>query len=239
MQNQQQPYAAQSQQYMTQPNPKTQPSLQQNKPYSTVKSGNNWGISQTTPITSQWNQPMSNNILNPQKQLTPAERIEMITEIYKTVLGREPSTRDINYYKYSTLKREQIQDKLLKSDEHTNLIEQGAKYPQAETELNTARARIQKLENQIRDELEEFKKLISLLKEKNRCIEQLRIQKSNRYAIPKYMIEQKPQRESSQDISDTTNIVEINEQKQSQHIHNSKVKSRRSLTEKIRDILSK
>ena len=55
-----------------------------------------------------------------------------LKEIFFLVLGREPSSRELSYYKYSIIGKGEIVKSLLSSDEHKETIERGIKYPELE-----------------------------------------------------------------------------------------------------------
>jgi hypothetical protein len=114
------------------------------------------------------------NSSNSKGRKTPQERVEMIKEIYKGILQREPSTRDINYYKYSTLDENQIRKQLITSSEHKDLIKNGNQYKKLKEQTEQLQTRTKMLESQIQDQLDEFKELNILLKEKNHHIQDLR-----------------------------------------------------------------
>lgn len=118
----------------------------------------------------------------PQKRLTPEERVQMIKKVYAEILGREPDTRDINYYKYSTLNEEQVKKQLLSSTEHKELTKKGRDFDKIKSQTGQLQTRCKMLEGQIKDQLEEFKQLNLLLKEKNQYIQELREEKG---AYPK------------------------------------------------------
>lgn len=108
------------------------------------------------------------------KRLSPQERVEMIEKVFNEILNRKPDTRDINYYKYSTLSEEEIKKQLLTGNEHKQLLLDGRDYKKLKDRALQAETRVKVLEGQIRDQVEEFKQLTNLLKEKNRHIQDLR-----------------------------------------------------------------
>jgi len=110
----------------------------------------------------------------PPKRQTPEERVQMIKKVYSEILGREPDTRDINYYKYSTLNEDQIKKQLLTSAEHKYLIKKGREYDKLKNQTDQAKTQAKMLEGQIKDQIEEFKQLNILLKEKNDYIQKFR-----------------------------------------------------------------
>ncbi len=113
--------------------------------------------------------------------LTPQERVKMIEEVYKLVLNREPDTRDINYYKYSTLDKNEIIAQLLDGKEHKQVIDDGRGFKKMKDRAEQAEIRSKLLQNQIQDQLQEFKELTNLLEEKNRQLKLLRQKNGNPY----------------------------------------------------------
>ncbi|MBN1618859.1 hypothetical protein JW887_06000 [Candidatus Dojkabacteria bacterium] len=108
------------------------------------------------------------------KRLTPEERVEMIEKVFQEVLSRKPDTRDINYYKYSTLDEDQIKKQLINSTEHKDLLTKGREYEQLKTTADQAQTKSRMLEGKIQDQIEEFRQLNILMQEKNRYIVKLR-----------------------------------------------------------------
>lgn len=108
------------------------------------------------------------------KRLSPQERVEMIEKVFNEILNRKPDTRDINYYKYSTLSEEEIKKQLLTGNEHKQLLLDGRDYKKLKDRALQAETRVKVLEGQIRDQVEEFRQLTNLLKEKNRHIQEMR-----------------------------------------------------------------
>jgi uncharacterized coiled-coil protein SlyX len=118
--------------------------------------------------------PLTDSEDSSNPRLTPSERISMIENAFKDILGREPDTRDLNYYKYSSLSQEEIRKELICSKEHQTLIEEGRESKKVKNSLNIANTRIKVLESEIQDQEKSFKELNSLLKEKNLHIKELR-----------------------------------------------------------------
>ncbi|MCK9368457.1 hypothetical protein M0R04_00555 [Candidatus Dojkabacteria bacterium] len=127
------------------------------------------------PFSDGWDNPWADTPVGQQaKRQSPQERLSMIEKIYADVLGRKPDTRDINYYKYSTLSEEEIREQLLSGNEHKQLIGDGREYKKVKDRALQAETRVKLLEGQIRDQVEEFRQLTNLLNEKNSHIKQLR-----------------------------------------------------------------
>lgn len=143
--------------------PPSQPPMQNNQ--------NNWN----DPWASPWDNPNSNpNNNSNAKRLSPQERVTMIEAAYLEILGRKPDTRDINYYKYSTLSEEEVKKQLITGNEHKQLLLDGRDYKKLKDRALQAETRVKVLEGQIVDQVEEFKILTNLLKEKSRYIQELR-----------------------------------------------------------------
>lgn len=128
-----------------------------------------------------WNQP--GQMQGQEKRLTPQERVEMIEKVYQEILNRKPDTRDINYYKYSTLSEEEIRKQLIAGKEHKQLLDDGKDYKKMKDRAMQAETRVNMLESQIKDQVEEFRHLTELLTEKNQYIQQLRQKLNNPYNL--------------------------------------------------------
>ncbi len=102
---------------------------------------------------------------------------EEIEKVYELVLGRKPTSREIAYYRYSTVKKGDVVNKLLKSDEHKRIIEKGHKYPDIENQEKLAQSNILKLRHSIEDQNGEMEEMRSMLEQKNREIAVLREEK--------------------------------------------------------------
>lgn len=113
----------------------------------------------------------------------PVGKSSLIKKVYKQVLGREPSSREMAYYKYSLAKKEDIIKRLLESEEHEDILEKAKKYPELEETNLKLESKVLKLESKLRDNEEEFKQLKSLLEEKNATIKELRKTKE----VPPYL----------------------------------------------------
>ncbi|KUK77058.1 MAG: coiled-coil [candidate division WS6 bacterium 34_10] len=112
---------------------------------------------------------------------SPKDRIPMIKEVFELVLGREPSSRELSFYKYGTQDREEIIEKLLNDDEHKKLVEKAGKVPKLEDKVKGTEHKVVKLTQQIKDMEEESKQIKNLLDEKNREIAILRREKQDPY----------------------------------------------------------
>lgn len=102
------------------------------------------------------------------------DKEEKIKKIFELVLGREPSTRELAYYKYSAYETKEIAQELLESEEHSDTIEKGIKYQQLEIDLHKSKSRILKLQSVLDDKEKELEENMKLLNEKNKLIENLR-----------------------------------------------------------------
>lgn len=105
----------------------------------------------------------------------------VVKKIYKLVLGREPSSRESAYYKYSDAKKDEIVKKLLESEEHKEIIEKAKKYPELEEKNSKLKSTVLKLKSRAKDRANEFTELKRLLDEKNETLRTLRIEKNAPY----------------------------------------------------------
>lgn len=145
-------------------------------------------LPQTPPVQDDWVDPWSGSFgpstppsESKSKRMTPQERVGMIETLYTEILGRKPDTRDINYYKYSTLTEEEIRKQLIAGNEHKQLLLDGRDYKKMKERALQSETRVRVLEGQIRDQVEEFKQLTTLLKEKNRYIQEIREKLNERF----------------------------------------------------------
>lgn len=102
---------------------------------------------------------------------------EDIEAVYELVLGRKPTSREVAYYRYSAIKKDEIYKKLLKSDEHKEVIEKGRKYGDLENQERLNQSTILKLKHNIDDQVSEVGEMKSMLEQKNREIAILREEK--------------------------------------------------------------
>ena len=100
-----------------------------------------------------------------------------VEAVYELVLGRKPTSRELAYYRYSTAKKDEILKKLLKGDEHKQIVEKGRKYPELENQEKLAQSNILKLRHSIEDQNGEMEEMKSMLEQKNREIAVLREEK--------------------------------------------------------------
>jgi hypothetical protein len=115
---------------------------------------------------------------------SPSERSPMIEKIFKEVLGRKPSSRELSFYKYGVMKGEEIRIKLLKSEEHKKLLEDARKLPKVENDLKNSQTSEKRLTQKIEDIGEEVRQSKILLEEKNDIIHGLREELNNPYDLP-------------------------------------------------------
>jgi len=117
-------------------------------------------------------------------KMRPSAKASMIEKIFKEVLGRKPSSRELAYYKYGVMEEEAIRLKLIKSKEHKEILENASKLPNVETELKDVRISERKLNQKIDDIINEIEESEKLLREKNLVIKELREKAKNPYNFP-------------------------------------------------------
>lgn len=120
----------------------------------------------------------------------PKVKAPAVQEIFQLVLGREPSSREMSYYKYSTLKKEEVINKLLDGEEHKNILEKSKKFPELKEENKKYQSTILKLKSNIEDSRNEYLELKRLLVEKNNIIESLRQNRDLPFLTNKSTIEE-------------------------------------------------
>jgi septal ring factor EnvC (AmiA/AmiB activator) len=115
------------------------------------------------------------------KRTPPKERIPMIKEVFELVLKREPTSRELSFYKYGIQEREEIIEKLLEDKEHEDNLKNSKKVPKLEDKVKEAEHKVVQLTQQIKDLEEESKQIRDLLDEKNKEIAILRREKNDPY----------------------------------------------------------
>ncbi|MCD4756411.1 hypothetical protein K8R20_02240 [bacterium] len=105
---------------------------------------------------------------------SPKERLPMIKKVFKLVLNREPSSRELSFYKYGVQTKEEVVEKLLNSEEHKEMLKTFKKFPKLEERAKSAEHKASKLKQNIEDSGQEELHLKNLLDEKNREIAILR-----------------------------------------------------------------
>lgn len=114
-------------------------------------------------------------------KLSPKDRVPMIEEVFKLVLNRKPSSRELSYYKYGNQNREEIIEKLLENDEHKEALEDYKELPTVQDQLKKSENQVKRLNQRIEDSKEESIQLKNLLNEKNKEIAILRREKEDPY----------------------------------------------------------
>ncbi len=115
------------------------------------------------------------------------DKTEDVEKVYELVLGRKPTSRELSYYRYAPVKKDEILKKLLKSDEHKDLVKKGREYPELEEREKLGQSTILKLKHSIEDQQEEFKETKAILQEKNREIGVLREEKNIPYVTQSFL----------------------------------------------------
>jgi septal ring factor EnvC (AmiA/AmiB activator) len=115
------------------------------------------------------------------KRSAPKDRIPMIKEVFELVLNREPSSRELSFYKYGVQEREEIIEKLLEDDEHKEALEKSKELPELEDRVKDAEHKSLQLKQRLQDQQEEIDQIRNLLDEKNKEIAILRREKDDPY----------------------------------------------------------
>lgn len=104
-----------------------------------------------------------------------------IKKLYNQILGRDPSSREMAYYKYSSAKKEDIIKKLLGGEEHVEILQKAKQHSELTEKNSKLKSTVLKLKSKAKDRKVEFEQLNSLLNEKNETIKELREQKNVPY----------------------------------------------------------
>jgi hypothetical protein len=112
---------------------------------------------------------------------SPKDRVPMIKEAFKLVLNREPSSRELSFYKYGMQSKEEITEKLLNDDEHKEAFEKAKQLPEIEEQKKQAEHKVMQLTQNMEDSQEEIVQVKNLLEEKNKEIAILRREKGDPY----------------------------------------------------------
>ncbi len=115
------------------------------------------------------------------RKSAPSDRIEMVKELFQLILNREPSSRELSFYKYGVQEKEEIIDKLLNDKEHEQLLEKAKDFPELEDRTKEAEHKVLQLKQKTKDMKEELVQTKDLLDEKNREIAILRREKNDPY----------------------------------------------------------
>ncbi len=112
---------------------------------------------------------------------------EEVEKAYDLVLGRKPTSRELSYYRYSSSKFIDIVKKLLKGDEHKDLVEKGRKYGDLESQQRLSQSTILKLKQGVEDQVGEINEMRAILDQKNREIAVLREEKRIPYVTQSFL----------------------------------------------------
>ena len=115
------------------------------------------------------------------RRSAPKDRIPMIKEVFQLVLNREPSSRELSFYKYGIQEKEEIIEKLLNDKEHKELLEKSKEYPKVEEKLKDSNHKVVQLKQEVEDNKQEIDEVRNLLNEKNKEIAILRRENSDPY----------------------------------------------------------
>jgi predicted nuclease with TOPRIM domain len=127
---------------------------------------------------------------SPLKRRPSVKKSPLVTKIYKLVLGRKPSSREMAYYKYSSAEEEDILKKLLEGDEHKEILEKAGKYSELKEKNKKLKSTVLRLKSKAKDRANEYGELKRLLEEKNETISSLREEKIVPYLSDEKILEE-------------------------------------------------
>jgi len=109
------------------------------------------------------------------------DRVPMIKEVFELVLNREPSSRELSFYKYGNQEKEEIIKELLESNEHKEALVKAKEFPELEERVKDAEHKVVQLKQKLEDSKREIDQNRNLLDEKNKEIAILRREKDDPY----------------------------------------------------------
>lgn len=170
------------------------------------------------------------------KRSAPKERVPMIKEVFDLVLGREPSSRELSFYKYGVQEKEEIIEKLLNDEEHKEALEEAKEVPELESKAKQAEHMVVMLKQQIEDIQQETQQSKNLLDEKNKEIAILRREKQDPYNFT--------HSDALKYIKDLTESrrTEVNQEADTSNTHftsitSSEIQKKRSFLDKVYDLI--
>ena len=144
------------------------------------------------------------------------ERIPSVEKIFQEVLGRKPSSRELSFYKYTSISEDEIRTKLLSSDEHLKILEDASKLDGVEDQFKLSQLNEKKLTQRVEDLENQIAESNILLGEKNKIIAELREKSKNPYDLIEHTqrfeegfdIYGVPRRSSTEKIEENKSIKE-------------------------------
>jgi len=108
-------------------------------------------------------------------------RETFIVKTFDLILNREPSSRELSYYKYGDMEEVEISEELLSGEEHKEVLKDAKEKKKLEKKVKALENEKERLENLINDKAVEYRELASLLQTKNQEIKKLREEEKNIY----------------------------------------------------------
>ena len=129
-----------------------------------------------TPDTSRFGAPRSNATNGAQSlsKMPEDQRRDVITRLFKLVLGKDPQEKDFNYYRFSALTEDGLIRNLLNLNEHKTMLENAKQFAALKSSNSELDLKAQLLESQLASTKQEIIALQELISEKNRHIASLR-----------------------------------------------------------------
>ena len=109
------------------------------------------------------------------------EREKFIVQVFELILGREPSSRELSYYKYGEMEEIEMKEELLKGDEHKKVVKDAKENSKLQRKVEILTNEKERFEGLINDKAIEYRELTKLLQSKNQEIKKLREEEKNIY----------------------------------------------------------
>ncbi len=117
---------------------------------------------------------------------------QIITNLYKTVLGRDPDPNALMYYISQTeIDENVIRKQMVESEEHKKILEEYKKITALKKEIENLKKNIELTEKRVDDKQKEIKELDTILSHKSQEISRIR-EESQQHTAPATSIPQPP-----------------------------------------------
>lgn len=118
--------------------------------------------------------------MQPPIQMSREERKDMITNLYKKMLGREPNANDLNYFLNIAITEDKLIKRMIDSQEHLDLVNSKAENEKNKENYEKQKIELSRLKSENNDQKVLLHNLSKLLHQKNRYISEMQA-KLNKY----------------------------------------------------------
>jgi N-acetylmuramoyl-L-alanine amidase len=122
----------------------------------------------------------NNNMPPMQNQMSREERKEMISKLYKKLLGREPNQNDLNYFLNIAITEDKLIKRMVDSQEHLDLVNSKIENEKNKEFFEKQKVELSRLKAENNDQKVLLQNLSKLLHQKNRHLSEMQA-KVNKY----------------------------------------------------------